>query len=201
MCYHDLVALHVAPAGAPWLAPFPRLTGERTEIQLTEFLQGPPTHISTVVLRQVYAELPDWLYSVYPIDMPLLFLYAARGKVRRLPGVQSVYRVHAGGSWSGASRQRRLDHFVPMYARLRQHYQGTPHAHPLGWGWGKMFLNIADESVALGNLAEARHYISLFWSANISISTKVKLLKPLAGVSGRMIRQYVLGNLHGKRPI
>lgn len=197
MCYHDLVSLWAPPGEAPRLTPFDRRAGERTEIHLADFLQSPPTHVSTVMLRQVYAELPNWLFGVYPIDLPLLLLYAAQGKVRRLPGVQSVYRVHAGGSWSAAGRQRQLAQFVPMYVHLRQHFQGTSHAHLLGWGYGKMFLNIAEESVVLGNLAEARHYIGCFWAADISIPTKAKLLKSLAGVSARLVRQYVRGNLHG----
>lgn len=200
MCYHDLVSLHAPPGAAPVLAPVARHTGERTEIHFTDFLQSSPTHVSTVVLRQVYAELPEWLFSVYPIDTPLMMLYAARGKVRRLPGAQSVYRIHAGGSWSAASRQRRLGQFLPMYARLRQHYQGTPQAHLLSWGYGKMFLNIADESIQLGDVGEARQYIGRFWAADTGIWVKVKLLKAVAGVSGRMVRQHVRGGLRSQKP-
>ena len=200
MCYHDVVSLCQGPDGSSELIPFERHTGEKTEIEFPDFLQTTPTHISTVVLRQMPEALPDWLFNVYPIDMPLLILYAARGKVRRLPGGWSVYRVHMGGSWSGANRQRRVGQFVPMYARLHQHYQGTPHAAQLNWGYGKMFLSIADESTKLGSLAEARHYMGRFWAAEIGLLNKAKLLKAWAGVSGRMAWQYLRAGLHTQRP-
>ena len=87
-----------------------------------------------------------------------------------------------------------------MYLHLYQHYQGTPYKDQLAWGYAKTFLNLADESVTLSDLAEAQHFLFRFWTVTVNLSTRAKLLKPLAGVCWRLARQYVRGGLRCSSP-
>jgi len=188
-CFHDHRMVHDGPP-QPVSTPLtrPPVAEPRTVFEFADFLTYLVPHISTVVLRQRLHTLPDWLFTVYPIDMPLLALYAEHGKAKQLPGCYSMYRVHKGGSWSVISRERRLYHYLSMYQKLRQHYIGTPHEKLLAQTYARTYLTIADQDVRVGNLAEARSLIAQFWASDVDYAIKRKLLKSVAGVTGRLAR-------------
>jgi len=192
-CFHQHTVVH---AGAPPVGSPPRggllAAGQKTVFEFVDSLTYLVPHISTVVLRQVLPTLPEWLFTVYPLDMPLLALYAEHGKVKMLPGCHSAYRVHAGGSWSAISRERRVQHYVSMYKKLYQHYVGTVHENLLATTYARMYLTIADEGVQAGNLAEARRFISHFWAIDTKNANRRQLWKSLFGVAFRVAKGHIM---------
>ncbi|MFD1871423.1 glycosyltransferase family 2 protein [Hymenobacter bucti] len=175
----------VAPPGGP------PVVEPKTVFEFADFLTQLVAHISTVVFRQVLPALPEWLFTVYPIDIPLLALYAEHGKVKLLPGCHSVYRVHAGGSWSAISRERRAQHYVTMHQKLRLHYAGTAYQNLLAIAHARICLIIADEGIQAGNLADARRFIGHFWANDTTYAIKRQLWKSVAGVSARLAKSTV----------
>jgi glycosyltransferase involved in cell wall biosynthesis len=197
-CFHHL-GIRTERLGEPAILECPEPSdNERTVFEFTDFLHYIAPHISTIVLRQVVPTLPEWLFTVYPIDVPLRVLYAEHGKAKLLPGVRSVYRVHEGGSWSTLTRTRRIQHYVLMYKELRKHYVGTVHESLVAKCYARMHLTVADESIREGNLAEARELVGQFWAPDISYATKGALFKSLTGVTLRLAKGHIKRFLSAK---
>lgn len=185
-CFDHLDKLTDMPGQAAVRTPMPIEDEERTVFYFADFFRRSVPHIGTVVLRNVIPRLPDWLFTVYPIDTPLLILYAEHGKTKRLPGVNSVYREHAGGSWSQSAYQWRARKYADMFSNMQKHYLGTRHEAFVTRAYGKMYLTLSYESISHGDLALAHHYLGQFWQANIGYAIRASLLKSLLGVSSRL---------------
>src|SRR6056297_2760821 len=57
-------------------------------------------HFSSVMVRRDAVQFPAWFSSVYCVDRPLYLLATQTGTAGLISEVTSVYRLHAGGSWS-----------------------------------------------------------------------------------------------------
>jgi glycosyltransferase involved in cell wall biosynthesis len=59
-------------------------------------------YISTlsVVFRNVLTDIPEWFFSVFAGDYSLFLLVTKYGKVKFLPDVMGVYRIHENNIWA-----------------------------------------------------------------------------------------------------
>ncbi len=56
-----------------------------------------PFHTSSFLFRKDAAFFPDWFYRVISADMALFSIVAARGPLKKISEVMSIYRIHSGG--------------------------------------------------------------------------------------------------------
>lgn len=74
---------------------------ERDVSDIYDLASGNFMHTCSVVFRSgLFNEFPDNFYKSTVGDYFLHMLNAQHGKIKRLPKVMGVYRVHAGGVWS-----------------------------------------------------------------------------------------------------
>lgn len=71
---------------------------------------------SSVFSRNVFEDIPDWLYDCHVADYPIIFLALEKGKVGYLDDVMCVYRQASIGSWSSENLKfkNRLKNFNKM---------------------------------------------------------------------------------------
>lgn len=124
-------------------------------VATTEAIAG----TGSLVLRHVLPTWPAWLFTVIPIDYPLVLLYAAVGKAKLLPEVMGAYRIHGGGIWSGAPAHVNIKRFVLMYEQLWRHYAQAPFAGQLRGQLYDAYLAMANEYANLGRTAEALRFV------------------------------------------
>lgn len=79
---------------------------------------------SIVYRNGVVPEIPQWVSELKVADWPMLVLHAKRGRLGYIDESMVIYRRHAEGLWSGASREERLRTVVSMYQYLNQHLEG-----------------------------------------------------------------------------
>ena len=138
------------------------------------------------MLRNVLRPVPDWIFGTYPLDFPLLVLYAELGKAKRLPEAMSCYRLHPGGSWSSAAHVWKQKRFLAMYRRVVVHYTATRHAAKVRQAFYKHHLDAADGYVRHGLPREAMAMlkkVALMWR-----SYTPQHFKSLVGVTVRWVR-------------
>jgi hypothetical protein len=69
--------------------------------------------------------LPDWFMNVEAGDWALHILNAAHGNIGFLPEVMSAYRIHAAGTWSGRSVERRVVSIFELLTAVDHHFHGA----------------------------------------------------------------------------
>jgi glycosyltransferase involved in cell wall biosynthesis len=80
---------------------------------------------SSVVFRnRLVSAFPDWFRDLRIGDWPLNILHAVHGDIGFLPGAMSVYRVHPGGVWSGASEAERIVSIFELLSAIDHHFAG-----------------------------------------------------------------------------
>lgn len=153
-----------------------------------DFLTPIYTVVNTgsVLLRNVLPAWPDWLFTANPIDFPLLLLYAEVGKAKLLPEVMSIYRIHAGGIWSGTSRHLNIKRFLLMYEQLWRHYAHTAEAPKLRRHLYDLYLTTANVYANSGYTAEAAGFFKQ--AVRLGPGCKPTGLTGLLGASLRLAR-------------
>ena len=157
LCFHPVRDLGLNGV----LAPADLSKYAKEEYTFADFLRPIYTIVSTgsIVLRNVLPTWPEWLFTVKPIDFPLVLLYTELGKAKLLPEAMSVYRIHASGIWSGAARHLNIKSFAEMYEQLRQHYATSLHAPLLRDHLYSLYLTSANVHANLGYSAGASKFL------------------------------------------
>ena len=75
--------------------------------------------LSIVFRRESLPELPEWFTSLPMGDWPLVTLLATRGSLGYVRKNMADYRVHGGGSYSGASEVKRQAADLAFYRAFR----------------------------------------------------------------------------------
>ncbi len=76
----------------------------------------------SVVFRQNIHTFPDWFRHLRFIDWFLHLFNAEYGAIHFIPKPMSVYRIHAGGSWSQKPIVQLLLYEIDAFQRMQQHY-------------------------------------------------------------------------------
>lgn len=64
---------------------------------------------ASVVFRKNFNNIPSWIYQLPYGDMGLYCLVSRDAKIKCLPEISSVYRVHNNGIWSGINELKQLE--------------------------------------------------------------------------------------------
>lgn len=54
----------------------------------------------TIVFRNRKMQLPDWYFECYATDYAFFMLNAKYGKIKKIPDVMAVYRIHESNQWA-----------------------------------------------------------------------------------------------------
>ena len=186
LCFHPVADLREGDAQPP--------AGPRAFVQdvyeFADLLLPIYTVVSTgsMVLRHSGRPWPAWLFTVKPIDFPLVVLCAEQGKVKQLPDVMGVYRIHAGGLWSGTARHLNIHSFWHMYERLWQHYAATSRGPALRRHLYDLCLTAANVHANSGYPAEAARLLRR--ALQLGPGLRPAGLGPLLGAGLRLARSY-----------
>lgn len=78
--------------------------------------------LSCVFRTNLFGALPDWFGGLSVGDYVVHLLNAQHGKIKFLPDIMAVYRVHSGGVWSAQSEERRMLGMYEAVRLCRQHF-------------------------------------------------------------------------------
>jgi glycosyltransferase involved in cell wall biosynthesis len=93
----------------------------RTAHTIEDFLARYPEPAGgSVIIRNSIPEIPHWYRSCPAGDYPLWIIALQYGTAEYLDEVLSVYRIHAGGYWSGRDEVRRREFSLSCYRALHQ---------------------------------------------------------------------------------
>lgn len=189
LCFH-LVEDQYEDGSRPNAVPH---TFARDEYQFDDLLTPIYTVVSTgaIVLRNARPTWPAWLFTVKPIDFPLVVLCAELGPVKLLPQVMGVYRIHRGGIWSGAPRHLNIKSFLLMYEQLWRHYAATPRAPTLRRHLYDLYLTTANVYANAGYPTEAAGFLQKALRLGLGSGFESRGLAGLLGAGVRLARSVV----------
>jgi glycosyltransferase involved in cell wall biosynthesis len=121
-CFHSTRVISEGAGGKDQLhlsiSPVTKVTFTFEDILASNFMQT----CSVMFRNGLIGEPPDWLEYVRPLDWALHILNAHEGKIGFINETMAVYRVHAGGVWSGRNNAYRLQETVRMLEQVNAHY-------------------------------------------------------------------------------
>lgn len=120
ICHHNMQVIYEENTTEPHLSNPP----DQKEVTTIEDLaHGNYIYTASCVFRNgLIGEFPGW-YSKCPIgDYPLHMLNARSGKIRYLPDIMGVYRVHLGGIWENKDMVYRMSKWVELMDRMKDQF-------------------------------------------------------------------------------
>lgn len=70
---------------------------------------------ASVVFRKKFSTIPEWIYQLPYGDMGLYFLVSKNSKIKCLPEITSVYRIHEKGMWSSVNKLKKVETQLKFY--------------------------------------------------------------------------------------
>src|ERR1017187_9329084 len=89
--------------------------------ELEDILKRHFMNTGSVMFRRVIDDRPAWHRPLYMGDIPLFVTLAQYGNIRLLPQTMAVYRIHAGGIWSGLDDLAKPSHNRAMFQAFYDH--------------------------------------------------------------------------------
>jgi glycosyltransferase involved in cell wall biosynthesis len=135
ICFHNVmvhyedgaVATHPFHGAEPdryFSRPVPKPVSTLADVAPGNFMQT----CSVMFRRGLFGEFPDWYTDLAVADWPLHVLNAEHGDIGYIGETMAVYRVHAGGVWTGSHARYRtresVDGVVRLYRLLDRHLAG-----------------------------------------------------------------------------
>jgi len=122
-CFHRARYLNTTDQSAEYVVP----PHDPPALSSFDFIlqDSNPVAINSVVARRAYlAEVSSWLTDLKLGDWPLCLMLARQGRVGYLPMEMSMYRVHAGGTWSHLSPHLQFAYVMQMFSHLSGQLSG-----------------------------------------------------------------------------
>ena len=118
---------------------------------------------SVLFRRGLFAELPDWFYTMKIGDWPIHILNAQHGGIRYFPEAMAVYRVHQGGFWSGWTPVGRGLEVIRMLDHVDA-YLGFEYKKQIRAGKAAWYYRLAETSHIQGDRVNARIFLKKYFS-------------------------------------
>lgn len=100
---------------------------EAQDYGLEDLLERNLANTCTALYRNLHIRLPEKLTDIAFGDWTVHLLHAEHGKIRYLPDVMSVYRIHDTGVWSQRDRIDRVVKTVDMMQKMDRYFEGKYH--------------------------------------------------------------------------
>ena len=155
-CAHHAVV--VDESARSFLGTYHR-QGRSHVITLRRMLMSDPVPTSSVMFRRgLFAEFPDWYYTVMMGDWPLHVLNLAHGNMWYESAVLAAHRVHPSGLWSGADPVRRRTARIEIYWRLNEEL-GLAHDALIRARIARQYVALAEHYAENGDIIRARECV------------------------------------------
>jgi len=170
ICFHNVTVayedgsvpphpFHTEKPGRYFSRPIPKPVSTLADVAPGNFIQT----CSVMFRRGLFGDLPEWFTDLVVADWPLHVLNAEHGDIGYIDADMAVYRVHAGGVWTGSlARYRKRDSvegLVRLYRLLDRHL-GRRFAPEFERRTRSLYLDAARSTYA-----DARFRDALHWSA------------------------------------
>jgi glycosyltransferase involved in cell wall biosynthesis len=118
ICFHPVRA-------EPGDYTFPRERMRRRSTLRDLIERGNIIPTASVMFRNRVAEgFPDWFFDLKIGDFPLAVMNARHGDIGFIDRTMAVYRIHSGGTFSGAASAARVAEVVRMYSFVNDYLGG-----------------------------------------------------------------------------
>ncbi len=135
ICFHNVTLryedgavaphpFHTAEASHYFSRPVPKPVSTLADVAPGNFMQT----CSVMFRRGLFGDFPEWYADLAVADWPLHVLNAEHGDIGYIDETMAVYRVHAGGVWTGSLARNRarksVEGLVRLYRLLDRHLAG-----------------------------------------------------------------------------
>jgi glycosyltransferase involved in cell wall biosynthesis len=156
-CFHSTRVISEGDGGKNQLhlsiSPVTKVTFTFEDILASNFMRT----CSVMFRNGLIGEPPDWLEYVRPLDWALHILNAHEGKIGFINETMAVYRVHAGGVWSGKNTAYTLQECFRMLEQVNAHY-ALHYDRMIGGTLSLLRLGLALALAREGDSVRAREY-------------------------------------------
>jgi glycosyltransferase involved in cell wall biosynthesis len=167
ICFHNVTVVYEDGSEPhPFHSPDPRHYLSRAMPKpvstLADVAPGNFMQTCSVMFRRgLFGEFPAWFEQLVVADWPLHVLNAEHGDIGYIDETMAVYRVHAGGVWSGSLSRFRgraaVEGLADVYRKLDRHLGGR-FAHEFESRLRGLYLDGVRGCYADGRLADAAHW-------------------------------------------
>lgn len=151
--YHDVLRFNDDRS----LEPRPLSSRGKHISTLEDLLLVSPPSCSVMYRRGLFADFPDWFYTLEIGDWPLHIMNARRGGIGYIDEVMAAHRKHGGGVYSSMGNLARLKAKVQVYDCL-DGYLGRRYRRIVRGMLSKCYHRMAIECERAGEAASARGY-------------------------------------------
>ncbi len=98
------------------------------EVDLISIIDENNIDSSSIMFRNLIEEIPKyWTEATSKVDYALMITIAEHGKIKYLPEVMSVYRIHDGSIWSSRNEIYKEKEAIKFYHLLQEHFSEDSH--------------------------------------------------------------------------
>lgn len=113
---------------------------------------------SVLFRNGLFGKLPDWFYQTPIGDWALHILNAQHGAIGYISEVMGVYRIHAGGLWSGQNQIQRSENKILFWDKVKN-YISHEYERTIRGNISKLCFEAALVSEQSGDWAKAKMFL------------------------------------------
>ncbi len=120
ICHHNMKTIYEQNIKESHLSNSPN---QKEITTIEDLAQGNYIYTASCVCRNgLFGEYPDWISRCPVGDYPTHMLNAQFGKIKYIPEVMGVYRVHKGGLWENKDEIYRTAKWVDLIDQMKFHF-------------------------------------------------------------------------------
>jgi glycosyltransferase involved in cell wall biosynthesis len=120
ICHHNMNVIYEENTKESHLSNPP---DQKEDSTIEDLAHGNYIYTASCVFRnRLIGEFPEWFSNCSIGDYPLHMLNARSGKIRYIPDVMGVYRVHQEGFWENKDIIFRMSNWVEMIDRMKDQF-------------------------------------------------------------------------------
>jgi len=123
-CFHDCIVMNnkIDGKGEEYL----RIGDKQIDkdVDLVSIINKNNIPTASIVFKNFIEDIPKYLTETSKGDYALMIMIAEHGKIKYIPEVMSVYRIHNGGIWSSKSLIYHHKEAIKFYDLLKEYFIG-----------------------------------------------------------------------------